>query len=1660
MELHPKILPPAVRWTGVIDVGGPSGMSLRAATLPLSGDVIQITGLSDDVSGRVTVYDAQVNRDGMGLMLSIDASSVVVARGQLSVKDLCEIKELCSGIACISMGAAHIGGWAVGALDVNHLAISHLRDNGHPNPVLGSVLKDSDICRMHLMNGARRSTLSAGFPCQPFSKQGDSKGMGDSRAAVFMGVARAAWLMQPGLILLECVVEAGMIPEINLTLAQLAEGLGFGIRTIELALEDLWPCRRRRWWAVITSPTWLPTSLRSWPSFSFPKVSDVIPVWPTWPAHEEDQLELNGVELHAFHEPCFGLEDRVLQTSGVAPTFLHSYGSQLSGCPCKCRSQGLSPERLERAGLRGVYVHSQMSGMPRWLHPRELAVLQTVMPDMIFNDDLRASLVMLGQIAAPAQALWLLAQIWCPLLTDLPSPEKALKSYLDELLRRRYHVFPPQAIPDRQLTHVWSDLGSELIASTGVHKVEDFLAAECRALSCTEVSLVDDGARLHGLAVLHSSGQTGAYTIARTEASNLVAPAKLVLVKLISEGMTWQTLLYSGSFLFEAFWRLRLQVEPTKLYDGHDGCWFPDSRVWEDVTLMDVPVLTSAGPLDTGVLYQQPQDDITGPQLQRAIDGLALRPSGPDEFLLSVAHAQVLVQAPLHLPSAVLHRCGQCLVFHGVFHSCGHWAMFSCIRAAGKVEVHYFDGVIHLLDHEMRAVGAWASRLWHLDQVEVIFARTVVQPQPHLSAAVALAHLRQVCSLLSAPTSADLEQWHEWLMAPLQEDASSMEVDVIPAAEGVDLLAMARFADHLMTEATGEVTLMPVLYSVALGHGNEEEATAFLQRQLPLTKSVALLVESAHHWLLLVIHDSMGWIDVDYYDGLPHAHDQVVTSIARWAQELLMARGFVINYVTALTQQQHDHCGVIALAHLAMILRPEEDWTQSALTDLHSLLQDSWEVSHSVWACGPDGSEQRLVQEVADLLISKGVPKERASERALAGISAVGEAAMVKAMRQKHPWAELKQLGSMPSVRFQWVKADELMKQVRARAEENYGVSAATRKRDNRQERAEPQPLQIHPSQLSLIDGSFVDSEGKAMQQIQLADVTSQATGVAFATVAEAGPYLKEGKSLSLSPLALLTTSQIPHDLIGLLPVDHMRYPVLYQGTQEPVLVQGSLIQLGDENVSRHHDSNPPNLDALPTATLRLLIFRDEFEQSGGNWASFCQGPLRQMFQVIPGLTICRGEACGGDCSRHHCPVDQDYESLLTDIWERRWSRTDGGGRVKPEDAGQFSVLARVVKSAAEQVQNLSGQRGFYVEPRQEDGKGPAAGYGVIWLNQHSLRDAEHKRKTVDGAVALVRLGQRWGLRFKDGDMATAFAELRPHETYMKVQVQEIYLMHPLPHGTTRAGLVKCLKSWGWAAKPLQPVRGGPEGAGWHVGSGSPPPSAVLQGAHGDVVVTKVRSVVNTKEAPSILGSFKTKAHLRSQSKTPLPTKVSSNASASKDPWLQQDPWQSFKPTQPRSTGPDITAPAKQKLEEVEKKLRDDMKSVVRKELEDHAACSEDAAMQNSWDADVRLCRLESSLGEIKAQNARYDQWFEHQAQVQIELNGRVEYLAQDLQSQKQQVEALDQAVHKQGNDTQSSFVSLAEDMRKGFAHIESMFATHAQDKRQRKVSESPHKGE
>ena len=556
--------------------------------------------------------------------------------------------------------------------------------------------------------------------------------------------------------------------------------------------------------------------------------------------------------------------------------------------------------------------------------------------------------------------------------------------------------------------------------------------------------------------------------------------------------------------------------------------------------------------------------------------------------------------------------------------------------------------------------------------------------------------------------------------------------------------------------------------------------------------------------------------------------------------------------------------------------------SQGDIDDWHEALVLRGQHREGPRGCGGGGPDT-LPTRLASLLVDKGVPEDRSDERALAGIQALGEKAVDQALRAKNPWAELKTLASKPGVRFLWVKHDELMRQVRLRAENKFGISSHGKKKERQRDTRQAQ-VQLAPSHLTLLDGSFVDESGEAVKQIQFDEVKAHATGIALATVGQILPFLVEGKSLSLEPLAVITTEEVPHEQQGLLPVTQIRFPAEYAGTREPVLIQGSLIQLGDNTVTRRQDGVKPVIEANKTCTFKLVVFRDEWEASNLQWADLCKGPMKALFQNQEALTLCRGAACGGGCLRYHAPVDVECDSLITDLWDRRWAKTDGGGRVTPDKAGLFSVMMRVLDDAEEWIQGVSGQCGIYLEPRQQDGKGPAAEFGVIWLPQQGFKDAEHKKKTMQGAVAIARIGHRWGLRFRDEDMEAAFKELRPREQYSKISLDRIFVMYPLPHGTTRQGLQKSLKEWGWEAKPLQPTRGGAEGAGWQVGSGKAPPSMVLQGAHGDVVVTPVRTVQQVREPPKILSSFKTRSHLKQA--------ASSTGTSSADPWLQHQLWQ------------------------------------------------------------------------------------------------------------------------------------------------------------------------
>ena len=147
-----------------------------------------------------------------------------------------------------------------------------------------------------------------------------------------------------------------------------------------------------------------------------------------------------------------------------------------------------------------------------------------------------------------------------------------------------------------------------------------------------------------------------------------------------------------------------------------------------------------------------------------------------------------------------------------------------------------------------------------------------------------------------------------------------------------------------------------------------------------------------------------------------------------------------------------------------------------------------------------------------------------------------------------------------------------------------------------------------------------------------------------------------------------------------------------------------------------------------------------------------------------------------------------------------------------------------------------------------------------------------------------------------------------------------------------------------------QPTRGDSSGAAWEVGAVVPPPAHVLPGQHGDVVITKIRSTQKTRKPKNL--SNKTQQFLRQQSKGPT---------SSTDPWTTgADPWATW--ANPAHLPATSTAMPSDKLQQVEQRLRTDIKNTIRKKLED----------QHARRSTVRVLRCDFQAGAAGVCSAYY----------------------------------------------------------------------------------------
>eukprot|EP00438_Fugacium_kawagutii_P002761 Skav202245 [mRNA] locus=scaffold1417:155398:166678:+ [translate_table: standard] len=388
----------------------------------------------------VTLLQARVIEGGRLPMVEFDINSRVLSHPPCVWDDLRKVFSVCCGMGGLDHGVKAAGFEVVAAVDHNAKMISMHRAC-HSVPTICGAIGDVETLTQMWTIHARPAAIVAGIACQPYSVLGDRLQGDDVRAQSLPDTLKAAYALRCPLVILECVEPAMTSDFVQQNIQEFCACTGFKLQQTVLHLQDLFPCRRSRWWAILSSPAIGQISIPQMLSlYAIKKVASVIPRTIKWDAEEELQLKLNQVERDAF-----GADDdacpHALNHLSVLPCPLHAWGSQLGPCPCGCRPTALSPERLAAKGLFGVLIRTVDDLDFRHIHPAEVSACVGLDPYLHHDDDLKLVLSGLGQIASPVQSVWIFAAIASKLEvlrsdTNTTDPMRELLAYGSWVLAR------------------------------------------------------------------------------------------------------------------------------------------------------------------------------------------------------------------------------------------------------------------------------------------------------------------------------------------------------------------------------------------------------------------------------------------------------------------------------------------------------------------------------------------------------------------------------------------------------------------------------------------------------------------------------------------------------------------------------------------------------------------------------------------------------------------------------------------------------------------------------------------------------------------------------------------------------------------------------------------------------------------------------------------------------------------------------------------------------------------------------------------------------------------------------------------------------------------------------------------------------------------------
>ena len=681
---------------------------------------------------------------------------------------------------------------------------------------------------------------------------------------------------------------------------------------------------------------------------------------------------------------------------------------------------------------------------------------------------------------------------------------------------------------------------------------------------------------------------------------------------------------------------------------------------------------------------------------------------------------------------------------------------------------------------------------------------------------------------------------------------------------------------------------------------------------------------------------------------------------------------------------QHEMFGAAAIAFLGHIMvgaalpqtLDELGYYHSNMkaSFVHALYADKCCICPVAWGAG---QSNQLAKLLGAELLKHGVPDDQVEKRAIQAIQVIGGEQIQKALGEKNVWRSLKILGN--NARFQFLLPAELA----TLAVGNKGLSKGKRSKIGLPQVRPHLPDAVDPSKLALPDG-FFHANGNEIHQISPKQIGPVASGVALITLEESLPYLKAGKMVSNEPLALAVFTPAGHVVDTALPHCKIMLPCVCVANHEPLLTEAVIVQLGRGFVEKQVVSTAISMDQLEVATVKFMVYKDEFSSS---WDEFLGSPIKHLVRSFPLLRRCQTAAC--QCDAWHNVEGLPLQDPIMDVW-RRQHLTAGFKTTQPAKSEIFSVCIRIPSVILPHLLAMSGTSGAYTEPRTPDGKDVLEQYVVVWASKMSPSELAHVRQTNPVVIGVARLGDRRGLRVPAEKAQTIHEILRPDAAFLPSGPKLQYVAGPFPWGSDRNAINKALKQAGWTVKALQPMQPIPgQGSMWILQCVDTPPQSIFHMAHGEVVVTKHRQSNEIVRAAPVatVGSAKTLT---------LCSAAYGSKAGELDPWLANDPWASYA----KNSKPDPT-PASAGLQQLEDRIQSAVLAKLPSTMEQDDVPDRLGALENQVHMLMTKHQsLEGQFTEFSNQNTQQFAVVQQQIQQQSQtFHGQLENHTQSVQA-------------------------------------------------------------